>query len=116
MPAHAVLKPHGDPLRHWPSPSSSNTPERPRPLPTPRCRRASQATNLFSSWPDVILQRLRRNLVPVALRRGEFAVLAGDPGVVMYIIDHGCVEVLIQNPATDGKRRAPGIKVCDEGG
>ena len=69
-------------------------------------------TKLFSKWPPSILQQLKRNLVPITLRRGEFCVMQGNPGALMYIIDHGSVEVLIHNPSADGKRRAPGIRVA----
>ena len=36
----------------------------------------------------------------------------GDPGALMYIMDHGALDVLIHNRAVDGKRRAPGINVA----
>ena len=72
-----------------------------------------RGTALFGKWPPSVLERIARAVTPVAFRPGEFVISQGDPGFVMYIIDHGCLEVLVRNDA-DGKRRAPGIKVCPQ--
>eukprot|EP00667_Euglena_gracilis_P002882 EG_transcript_2888 len=69
-------------------------------------------TKLFAKWPPNILHQVRRSMRPVVFRRGEVIVMQGDPGAMMYVIDHGSVDILIHNPNVDGKRRCPGIKVA----